>query len=87
MSRALLSNHPRSPNVAKKSPFDIFRAVIRPEEYHPNLLSVGMFTKLLSESKNFFTEMTEKMVHVCENYDNWFINKSTANKRVVFVEF
>jgi hypothetical protein len=46
-----------------------------------------MFTKLLSESKNFFTEMTEKMVHVCENYDNWFINKSTANKRVVFVEF
>jgi hypothetical protein len=34
----------------------------------------------------FFTEMTKKMAHVCENYDNWFINQLTTNKHVVFVE-
>jgi hypothetical protein len=34
-----------------------------------------------------FAEMTKKMVHVCENYDNWFLYNPTEFKRVVFVEF
>jgi hypothetical protein len=40
-----------------------------------------------SRRKNSFMEMTEKMMHVCENYGNWFIYIRTTINPVVFVEF
>ena len=37
--------------------------------------------------ENSFTEMTEKLMHMCENYCNRFIYIRTTFKYVVFVEF
>jgi hypothetical protein len=39
------------------------------------------------EQQNSFMEMTKKMMHVCENYGNWFIYIRTTINPVVFVEF
>jgi hypothetical protein len=39
-----------------------------------------------SRRENSFIEMTRKMMHMCENYGNWFIYIRTTFNSVVFVE-
>jgi hypothetical protein len=48
--------------------------------------SEWVFLQGLSGQENSFIEMTRKMMHMCENYGNWFIYIRTTFNSVVFVE-
>ena len=76
MSRAIYIESLRLTVEAKRQRFHLQRAALRVAR-----------TSLVLRRELFFTEMTKKMAHVCENYDNWFINQLATNKHVVFVEF
>jgi hypothetical protein len=76
MSRAVFIKSLHLPVAGKRWRFHLPHGAIR-----------VAFTRLVLHQELFFTEMTKKMAHVCENYDNWFINQLTTNKHVVFVEF
>jgi hypothetical protein len=73
--------------LAKNWLSHLFRVAIRGEKYRLNQPTFSAFTSLFWRSENSFMEMTKKMVHVCENYDNWFLYNPTTNKPVDFVEF
>jgi hypothetical protein len=87
MTRAMLLQSSRSVGQDRSGPIYQWGPAVRSSRQFRHDVNEWVFLHGFSQQENSFMEMTRKMMHVCENYGNWFIYIRTTFNPVVFVEY
>jgi hypothetical protein len=86
MTRAMLLQSSRSVGQDRSGPKYQWASALRLPRRLRHDVNDWVFLQGFFGRENSFMEMTRKMMHVCENYGNWFIYIRTTFNPVVFVE-